>query len=62
MLREGLELKLQRNILARYRVDDELSKKDLDIKRQEFERRINLCKEKQNKLLVKRDEVTSRRV
>jgi hypothetical protein len=54
---EGLEQKLQRNILARYKKDDEVAKKDLGVKRRDFEHRINVCKEKQSKLTAKQEEV-----
>jgi hypothetical protein len=57
IIKEGLELKLQRNILARYKADDQHAKKDLAVKRQEFEKRINVCKQKQSKLSEKQDEV-----
>jgi hypothetical protein len=57
VIKEGLELKLQRNILAKYRSDDQLAKRDLAVKRQEFEKRINICKQKQSKLSEKQEEV-----
>ncbi len=57
VLREGLELKLQRNILAKYKLDEEAVTNTLLVKRKEFEKRINMCKVKQNELLGKQEQV-----
>jgi hypothetical protein len=57
VLREGLELKLQRNILAKYKLDEEAVTNKLLVKRKEFENRINMCKVKQNELLAKEQKV-----
>lgn len=56
-LKEGLEMKLQRNILAKYKNDEDLVTKNLYRKRQEFEKRINVCKDKQNQLILKQEQV-----
>ena len=40
VLREGLELKLQRNILAKYKLDEEAVTNTLLVKRKEFEKRF----------------------
>ncbi|CAF0890897.1 unnamed protein product [Brachionus calyciflorus] len=55
VLKEGLEFKLQRNILAKYRFDEDKVTKALSTKRQEFENRINICQEKHANLLVKQE-------
>lgn len=61
VLREGLGLKLQRNILAKYHHEANIVTKNLIKKRQDFEHRINVCKEKQNNLLVKQDQVSRKK-
>ena len=55
VLKEGLEFKLQRNILAKYRFDENKVTQQLVGKRQEFENRINLCQEKHAQLLLKQE-------
>ena len=57
MLKQGLELRLQRNILEKYRTDEEAVTKNLVKKRQEFEQRVNICKEKQGELAVRQKQV-----
>lgn len=57
VLKQGLELRLQRNILEKYRTDEEAVTKNLVKKRQEFEQRVNICKEKQGELAVRQKQV-----
>jgi hypothetical protein len=59
VLRQGKEMKLQRNILAKYKDEDDKVTQDLTLKRREFEQRINFCKDKQNKIVQIRDQVIS---
>ena len=60
VVKQGLELKLQRNILAKYRNDEEKVTKDLLKKREEFEQRINFCKEKHGDIVFKQEKVRIR--
>ena len=57
VLKQGLDLRLQRNILEKYRTDEEAVTKNLVKKRQEFEQRVNICKEKQGELAVRQKQV-----
>lgn len=57
VLKQGLELRLQRNILEKYKTDEEAVTKNLVKKRQEFEQRVNVCKEKQGQLAIRQKEV-----
>ena len=57
MIKQGLELKLQRNILAKYKNEEEQVIFDLIEKRKDFEKRISLCKERYSKTVAKDFEV-----
>ena len=57
MVKQGLELKIQRNILAKYRDDEEKVISDLMNKRKEFEKRISVCKERYSRTVAKDLEV-----
>ena len=46
VVKQGLELKIQRNILAKYKDEEEKVVSDLIKKRKEFEQRISVCKER----------------
>jgi hypothetical protein len=50
-------LKIQRNILAKYRDDEEKVISDLMNKRKEFEKRISVCKERYSRTVAKDLEV-----
>lgn len=58
MVKQGLELKIQRNILAKYKDDEEKVISDLMNKRKEFEKRISVCKERYGRTVAKDLEVS----
>jgi hypothetical protein len=55
--KDGSEIKLQRNVLDQYQIEEVRLKSELLKKRFEFERRINVCKDKQLDLAVRQEKV-----
>jgi len=58
VVKQGLELKIQRNILAKYKDEEEKVVSDLIKKRKEFEQRISVCKERYSRTVAKDQEVS----
>ncbi len=56
--KKGAELRLQRNLLAKILIDEKEVTKNLVLKRKEFEDRIFKCKNKQQQLQLKKENVT----
>jgi hypothetical protein len=52
-----MEMKLQRNVLDQYVIEETRLRNELFKKRMEFEKRINDCKDKQNHLAIRHEKV-----
>jgi hypothetical protein len=52
-----MEMKLQRNVLDQYVIEETRMKNELYKKRMEFEQRINVCQDKQNQLAIRQEKV-----
>ena len=53
----GMEMKLQRNVLDQYVIEETRLRNELFKKRMEFEKRINVCQDKQTQLAIRQEKV-----
>lgn len=50
-------MKLQRNVLDQYVIEETRLRNELFKKRMEFEKRINVCQDKQTQLAIRQEKV-----